>query len=244
MKSSFIFVLLLLFAGVSNAYVLGSGKWGAPTPGTGAVITWSLMGTGTSCKTECTSDGSVGSFTAPSNFMPSGFKTQLERAFDAWSNVANLTFIEKTDNNEDFDTVPSSSDIRIGGHALDGIGSTLAHAFFPPPNRVSAAGDVHFDVAEHWKIGFGGSGVDIFQVFVHELGHALGLSHTNVPNSLMNSIYSESFSGPQADDIAGMQFLYGTAITEPAANPVPLPSSLFLLISGMISLRFFKSKIA
>ena len=36
----------------ASAYVLTGNKWGDPTMGTGATITWSLMSTGASCSQE------------------------------------------------------------------------------------------------------------------------------------------------------------------------------------------------
>jgi hypothetical protein len=37
----------------------------------------------------------------------------------------------------------------------------------------------------------------------------LGLADTSATGALMNASYSEAFSGPQADDIAGAVYLYG-----------------------------------
>ena len=248
-------ILTLFFSGVSHAYVLGGtipGKWGDPSIGTGAAVTWSLTGTGVSCGQEyigCTA-------TALADFMPPGFEAELARAFDAWSAVADLTFTQVTDGGEPFNfPVDNSGDIRVSGHlitgasgitepdmhghpVLDGASGVLAHGFFPPQNGETAAGDIHFDTEDSWGIGFGAPGVDIFQVFVHELGHALGLGHTAVANSLMNPIYSEAFSGPQADDIAGMQFLYGPA----AVNSVPAPQVWLLLIVGLMGFSLANTK--
>ena len=214
---------------VGSDFVLGPttpGKWGPPVFGTGATVTWSLMPTGTSCAAE----GGGCTITALADFMPANYLTAITSAFDAWSAVADITFIQVADNGLPFNAPGALGDIRLGGHAFDGAFGVLAHGFFPPVNGASAAGDIHFDTAELWKVGFGGPGFDIFQVAAHEIGHAIGLDHTGVPGSLMNPFYTEAFSGPQADDIAGAQFIYGPA------NAVPLPGSLPLIFIGLLVL--------
>lgn len=65
--------------------------------------------------------------------------------------------------------------------------------------------------------------VDIRRVFLHELGHGLGLGHPDTAGqhvaAVMNSIISNQ-EVLSADDIAGGQSLYGAA---PAPTPVPTP---------------------
>jgi hypothetical protein len=152
----------------------------------------------------------------------------VQAAFNAWSAVANITFVQVADDGAAFNAATTSGDIRIGGHAFDGPSGTLAHGFYPPANGNTAAGDIHFDTAELWKTGWGGAGFNIFQVMAHEIGHAIGLNHTGVLNSLMNPFYTEAFQGPQADDIAGAQFIYGARI-----NRVPAPGMLALFGIGL-----------
>lgn len=207
------------------------GKWGGPAMGTpGGLVTWSLMPTGTPGAPE-----GVGPYIALADFMPVGFLAEITAAFAAWSAVADIDFMMVPDGGEPFNDPGISGHIRIGGHAFDGVGGTLAHGYFPPANGLTAAGDIHFDTAELWKIGFGGPGFDIFQVMAHEIGHAIGLDHTAVPGSLMNPFYTEAFAGPQADDIAGAVFIYGAAdIDEPA--PVPEPSTWLLFGVGAAAL--------
>ncbi len=241
MKSRFLASLALagaLAAPLSaSAFVLGGtvpGKWGPPVMGTGATVTWSLMGTGTSCAAEfagCT-------ITSFADFMPAGYLTQVSNAFAAWSAVANITFVQVADDGAAFNAATASGDIRLGGHTFDGASGILAHGFYPPVNGNSAAGDIHFDIDETWALSFADPGFSIFQVLAHEIGHAIGLDHTGVPSSLMNPFYSEAFTGPQADDIAGAQFIYGP----PIVVEVPEPPVLALLGLSLIGLGLSKRR--
>ncbi len=241
MKSRFLASLALagaLAAPLSaSAFVLGGtvpGKWGPPVMGTGATVTWSLMGTGTSCAAEfagCT-------ITSFADFMPAGYLTQVSNAFAAWSAVANITFVQVADDGAAFNAATASGDIRLGGHTFDGASGILAHGFYPPVNGNSAAGDIHFDIDETWALSFADPGFSIFQVLAHEIGHAIGLDHTGVPGSLMNPFYSEAFTGPQADDIAGAQFIYGP----PIVVEVPEPPVLALLGLSLIGLGLSKRR--
>ena len=211
------------------------GKWGSPVLGTGATITWSLMATGV----DASADGG-GTITALGDFLPSGYLTAVQSAFAAWAAVANLTFIQVADDGAAVNAATTSGDIRLGGHAFDGASGTLAHGYYPPNNGASIAGDIHLDIAESWKLGFGGAGIDLFQVLTHELGHALGLDHSSVPNSLMNPFYSEAFLGPQADDIAGMQYLYGAAV----GPEVPEPGTYALIATGLGLLAWRRRRVS
>jgi len=175
--------------------------------------------------------------------MPAGYHAAIEAAFAAWSAVADIQFVEVADSGLPFNQPGATGDIRIGGHFFDGAGGTLAHGFFPPNNGASAAGDIHFDTGDAWDTAWdgGANGFNIFQVMAHEIGHAIGLSHTGVPGSLMNPFYTEAFQGLQADDIAGAQFIYGPA---PERGVPDGGSTLLLLGAGLMAFATLRRKAA
>ena len=228
----FVCVSFFSFLGSASAYVIGPttpGKWGTPGFGTpGGTVTWSLMGTGVDLSSE-----PAGASTALSSFMPVGFKAEIESAFGAWSSVADITFLEVPDLGESFDVSGASGHIRIGGHSFDEMGGVLAHGYFPPDNSVTAAGDIHFDISEHWVLTDPEDGFTIFRVAAHEIGHAIGLDHEPPSiTALMNPFYAEDTPlGLLTDDIAGAQFIYGPAVTA-----VPEPRAIMLLGIGVLGM--------
>ncbi len=75
---------------------------------------------------------------------------------------------------------------------------------------------------------------DIQRVFLHELGHALGLTHPDTAgqkvDAVMNSIVSNrSLLAP--DDTQGIQYLYGAPASSPTPTPTPLPDTPSRLVN-------------
>lgn len=113
-------------------------------------------------------------------------------------------------------TTSSSADFKISfvtgnhgdGYSFDGSGGVLAHAFYPPPNGGSYAGQLHFDDDENWT-DTDSYGFNLFNVATHEIGHLLGLAHSNCTNATMYAYYFSGAGVLDADDIAGIRSLYG-----------------------------------
>jgi hypothetical protein len=150
--------------------------------------------------------------------LPGDQEQELVRAaFDLWAAETPLTFTEVDD--------PDEADIEVGwatgdhgdGDSFDGPGRILAHATFPNPYADRQV-ILHFDDDERW-VNSDRQNVDLLTVAAHEIGHVLGLDHSNDPDALMYPAYQ----GPRRflgdDDIAGAQSLYGIGSGQP--NPQP-----------------------
>jgi len=218
---------------------------GHPAPG-GA--TFSIMGAGLVDVTGFDSHGGAPTqtFTGASY---AGFSNAIvgaiaSAALDIWASVSGFTNLGQVAdggfNSGAAEPGGAIGDIRIAAWSGFGAG-VLAHAFQPGNESIfgaggAVAGDTHFNSAFTWVDDANdvtGNGVfDLFTVMLHELGHALGLGHTNVANSVMNPFYAGANRTLGADDIAGIQALYGA----PEVTGVPEPATLWLFGMGLIAL--------
>ncbi|KFV64509.1 Interstitial collagenase [Dryobates pubescens] len=179
------------------------------------------------------------------NYTPDMLQADVEeaiaKAFQLWSSVTPLRFTRLYSGQADI-MISFASGFHGDFYSFDGPGGTLAHAY--PPGR-EIGGDAHFDEDENWTKFTTYNGYNLFLVAAHELGHSLGLGHSNVFGALMYPIYmardTRDYRLPQ-DDIDGIQALYETT---PSRTPVrPHDCDPHLTFDAITTLRgetlFFK----
>lgn len=137
-------------------------------------------------------------------------KATIDLAFRMWSEVIPLKFVEETDG----DVISVDIEVAFGKGAhqnckrnFDGHGGEIAHSF--------STGNMHFDDDEYFKSmrTFTPDGIYLLRVAVHEIGHVLGLMHTDKKYSIMYAIYEKGSSNPDFElgweDRKAVQAVYG-----------------------------------
>jgi serralysin len=199
-------------------------KWGAGV-GTGASITYSFPDFSAGATWSTYYDPANGGSGEPSNAfsLSAQQQTQFAAALQGWANVANLTFTQTTD------TASNVGDIRV---AYSYVLPSGAYAWAYYPTGWPGSGDVWLNANYPSLTGSTfAPGSYEYMTFTHELGHALGLSHSfghgatslltaddTHLNTVMSytSIAGQSSSGlyfyptgPMSYDIAAIQYIYG-----------------------------------
>ncbi len=209
-------------------------KWGNPTLGAGAVVTWALLDKASHFP-DALNCRSMVPF-APRLKAPSDAGTaaaELRRAFDSWSAAADVSFRMIDD--------PQEADIVIGAQAIPSGRAYSSVAYGSPgdaPERgvaakalspsarqgggLSAGGTrsvksirqslICLNPEQSWKVGYDGNLAvyDLYFTFLHEIGHTIGLDHPGAAGEVMGFRYDEKVRALQDGDIEAVRRLYGS----------------------------------
>jgi hypothetical protein len=143
------------------------------------------------------------------------FQATILRAAQTWAAQANVTISVVSDSGAAFGSAgptqhdPRFGDIRIGGRA---IATSAAAVAVPPDPFLSGtwAGDIVFNTSVNWSR----PAAKLFNVALHEVGHALGLAENHNPHSVMDANLAQAPSVLSARDVRVIQALYGPRPTD------------------------------
>ena len=178
----------------TQTFKVGSSKWGdSQLPGTsGGIVSYSFA-----------TKNFEGQFEEFDDFITnSAFESEITNALALWENAANLRFALADD--------AIDVDIRFGWKDIDDAGGVLGQTTIPsfgPLNNVM----VSLDISEDWFLGENAprDRFDFSAVVAHEVGHAIGIEHSTIQQSLMNAVYSPIIFDLQPDDIEAVNLIYG-----------------------------------
>lgn len=161
----------------------------------------------------------------------------IEEALRVWASAAPLNFVEVPDDGLGYGASTQYGQLRFRHIYINGPDPpepadpvAKAQAYYPPGPQY--AGDVEFDHSDPWQASGTLHVPDILGAAIHEIGHTLGLGHTDNSNANMYWIFHR-FQGLGtgqlfADDIAGIQAIYGVG-SGTVTSLVPEPTSLLLM---------------
>ncbi|QDV23336.1 matrixin family metalloprotease [Aureliella helgolandensis] len=160
---------------------------------------------------------------APSSLSQADTTAAIEAALAIWESAADLTFTPT-------DQAGQRDSIDLSFTNIDGPGGTLAQAYFPDDvNPARIAGDVQFDASEAWEVGntLGSAAYDLVWVAVHEIGHALGLDHSDAESGSVLAPFvspNQAFTNLSAADVTAIQELYAPPVElTPVPDIEPMP---------------------
>ncbi len=201
------------------SYTLADYKWGAGERGqAGGVVTWSFA------------RPDRAGFVFAAEIANPLYQAQIQDAFQAWENSANIRFVQVEDG--------AQSQLRIGWDTIDGPHGVIGNATSYWNKTASSLhsvidAEIRFDLAETWSTSKvpTSSALNLYATALHEIGHTMGLLHTDDPHTLMYPTLG-SLSDLTNHDIRGAQIMYGARLSGSARNDMLTPTEGADVIDG------------
>ena len=187
------------------SYVLEGPKWAGNT------VTWSFA-------TQTLPQDTATPFTATP--IDNGYAYYVNAAIEVWQSVSGLNLVQVADS--------AASDIRIGFADLPTNGGEIGNTSYYS-DGITFAPDVVVRLEDPTALpltegvtglAYAGTYTTMYQVALHEIGHALGMDHNGDAGSIMYP--SAGLWNPNLDitDVQGIEALYGTPSGTAASAPV------------------------
>lgn len=144
----------------------------------------------------------------------------LQKSMNTWQSVCGIKWVYQG-------ITTNSTAATSDGNVTIGWGN--AHGYNGGFTTVQWNGQLNFLDSD---MEFSSSGISdtntLYGIANHELGHQLGLDHSDVSESIMfaNPYHTPTYMQTlRNDDISGCVGLYGQSLSAPAATPTPTPAS-------------------
>ncbi len=131
------------------------------------------------------------------------FHSTLLRAMDEWRATGVPIFIEAEAGEESPDITFAWRRRAHGECEPFGVSKAVAHS-----GPVGKSSFIHFDAGREWSED-GSVGNSLYYAALHELGHVLGLGHSDAQNALLRPDLSAGPAVISSSELAGIHSLYG-----------------------------------
>jgi predicted Zn-dependent protease len=191
-------------------------------------------------------DGAGSSLAATLGGDTGAWQAEILRAVQTWTAYANINVTVVADSGAALGTPGALQgdarfgDIRIAARPL----SDNELAITDPSGFVGGTrtGDIVLNSQQPINIGGTDNHYDLYTVLLQEVGHALGVSNSADPMSVMYEAYGGARSGLSGSDIASIQALYGArtisgSSSAPSAGPIldDAHTNDFIFLSTLLS---------